>query len=100
MSDEYGSDFITITDDDGKEYELEVLDTLEDGGTVYLALLLEDENAEEDGNLVIMKRIEENGEELLSTLDSDEEIDRIYELFMDQVFADEDEEPEDSEDEV
>ena len=29
MSDEYGSDFISITDEDGKEYELEVLAELE-----------------------------------------------------------------------
>ena len=27
--DQYGSDFITIVDDDGKEYELEVLSSLE-----------------------------------------------------------------------
>lgn len=91
MSEEYGSDFITITDEDGQEYELELLASLEDNGIEYLALLLEDENSEEDGNLVIMKRIEENGEEVLSTLDSDEEVDRIYELFMDQVFEEDDE---------
>ncbi len=96
MSDEYGSDFITITDDEGKEYELEVLATLEVDDTEYLALLLEDESAEEDGNLVIMKRIVEDGEELLSTLDTDEEVDRIYDLFMEQVFS-EDEEDEDAE---
>ena len=29
MADEYGSDFLTIVDEDGKEYELEVLSTLE-----------------------------------------------------------------------
>lgn len=96
MSDEYGSDFITITDDEGKEYELEVLATLEVDDTEYLVLLLEDESAEEDGNLVIMKRIVEDGEELLSTLDTDEEVDRIYDLFMEQVFS-EDEEDEDAE---
>ena len=34
----------------------------------------------------------ENGEELLSTLDSDEELDKVYDLFMEQLMADEDEE--------
>ena len=29
MSEEYGSDFITIVDDDGQEFELEVLDTMD-----------------------------------------------------------------------
>ena len=28
MSEEYGSDFITIVDDDGQEFELEVLDEM------------------------------------------------------------------------
>ena len=40
---------------------------------------------------VILKTIEENGEELLSTLDSDEELDRVYDLFMEQILSDEDE---------
>ena len=29
MAEDYGSDFITIADEDGKEYELEVLTTVE-----------------------------------------------------------------------
>ena len=37
--DQYGSDFITIVDDDGKEYELEVLSTLEYNGCTYLAVI-------------------------------------------------------------
>ena len=37
--DQYGSDFITIVDDDGKEYELEVLSTLEYDGNTYMAVI-------------------------------------------------------------
>ena len=33
--------------------------------------------------------VEENGEELLSTLDSDEEIEEIYNLFMERFFQEE-----------
>ena len=29
MSEEYGANFITVTDDDGNEFELEHLDTIE-----------------------------------------------------------------------
>ena len=47
---------------------------------------------DEEYGLVIMKAIEENGEELLSTLDSDEELDAVYALFMERFFQDEDEE--------
>ena len=46
---------------------------------------------EEEYGLVIMKTVEENGEELLSTLDSDEEIEEVYNLFMERFFEDEDE---------
>ena len=37
MSDEYGSDFISITDEDGKEYELEVLAELEKNVASWLS---------------------------------------------------------------
>lgn len=39
-----------------------------------------------------MKAIVENGEELLSTPDSDEELDMVYNLFMERFFEEEDEE--------
>ena len=39
MSEEYGSDFMTIVDEDGTEYELEVLSTLEYNGCTYLAVI-------------------------------------------------------------
>mgnify|MGYP000650556745 FL=1 len=38
---------------------------------------------------MILKTIEENGEELLSTLDSDEELNAVYDLFMERLFDDE-----------
>lgn len=44
--------------------------------------------------LVILKAIQENGEEILSTLDSDEEIDAVYNEFMKELFAEEEESPE------
>ena len=39
--------------------------------------------------MVILKSIRENGEELLSTLDSEEELTEVYDLFMELLFADE-----------
>ena len=39
MSDEYGNDIITITDDEGNEFVLEHLHTLEYNGTFYMAFL-------------------------------------------------------------
>ena len=39
--------------------------------------------------MVILKSIQENGEELLSTLDSEEELTEVYNLFMETLFEDE-----------
>ena len=45
--DQYGSDFITIVDDDGNEYELEVLSELDYNGCTYLAVVPAGESAEQ-----------------------------------------------------
>ena len=102
MSEEFGPDFITVTDEDGNEFELEHLDTLEYKGNIYMAFFPavegeENENGEfidvdpddEEYGMVILKVIEENGEELFSTLDSEEEEQEVYEKFMERLFADE-----------
>ena len=98
MSEEYGPDFITITDEDGNDIELEFLDALEHNGQTYMAFYpAVEEEADEDGEdygLIILKSIEEDGEELLSTLDSDEELNEVYDLFMERLFAEEEEDGE------
>ena len=106
MEELFGPDFITVTDEDGNEFELELVDSLEHQGVTYYAMfpaVAENEETgepvdvdadDEEYGLVIMKVIEENGEELLSTPDSDEELDTVYNLFMERFF-DEDEETED-----
>ena len=95
MSEDFGPNFITLTDEDGNEIELEYVDAIEVDGQTYMAFFhtVEDEADEakaEDFGLVILKSITENGEELLSTLDSDEELDKVYDLFMEQLMDDED----------
>ena len=95
MSEEFGPTFITVTDEDGNEIVLEFIDALEHDGQVYQAFFpVETEGEEEDpdAGLVILKVIHEDGEDMLSTLDSDEEIDAVYELFMEAIFSDDEEE--------
>lgn len=96
MSEEYGANFITVTDEEGNEFELEHLDTIEFNGTTYMAFFPavsedEEDNDEEELGLILMKVIQENGEEILSTLDSEEETDAVYTEFMKTLFEDEDE---------
>ena len=92
MNEEYGSDFISITDEDGKEYELEVLAELEYEGSRYLALVPADNGEDEDADLEvsILKSVEENGEPLLVTIDDDDELEAVYQALMDLIYEDED----------
>lgn len=95
MSEEFGPTFITVTDEDGKELVLEFVDALEYNGQMYQAFFpaeTEGENEDDsDNGLVILKVIHEDGEDLLSTLDSDEELEAVYEQFMELLFDDEEE---------
>ena len=95
MSEEFGPNFVTLTDDEGNDVELEYVDALEFNGTTYMAFFpvmeedSEEEENEEEYGLVILKSQMENGEEFLVTIDDEEEIDKVYDLFMEQILSDE-----------
>lgn len=93
MSEEFGPTFITVTDEEGNEIVLEFVDALEYNGQIYQAFFPAETEGEDeddpDNGLVILKVIHEDGEDLFSTLDSDEELDAVYELFMESLFSDE-----------
>lgn len=93
MSEEFGNDFITIIDDDGQEFELEILDSMDYNGSTYVAFLPAnmDEN-DPDYGLVILRSVIENGEELFESVDDENELNDVYEHFMVLLFDDEDEE--------
>jgi len=87
MSEEYGSDFITVKDDEGNEFELEHLDTIEYEGQEYMVFLPADmDEDDEDYGLIILKVIEEDGEEILATVDNEEEQQKVYEYYMTVLF--------------
>ena len=90
MNDEFGPNFVTLTDDEGNDIELEYVDALEHNGTTYMAFFpVVEEDSEEEYGLVILKSQMENGEEFLVTIDDEEEIDKVYDLFMEQILSDE-----------
>lgn len=96
MSEEYGPDFITLTDEEGNEFELEHLGTLEHKGNTYMSFVPADmDEDDEDFGLILLKVVEKDGEELLADIDNEEELDEVYEQFMEVLFDDE----EDGEDE-
>lgn len=93
--DQYGSDFITITDDEGKEYELEVLSTLEYNGCTYMAVIPAGDSQDSlQLEVSILKSIEEDGEPILCTIDDEQELEAVYDLIMDSLYAEDSEEEE------
>ena len=93
MADQYGSDFITIVDDDGTEYELEVLSTLEYNGCTYLAVIpAETAQDELELEVSILKSVEEDGEDILCAIEDEEELEAVYDLIMDSLYEEEDDE--------
>lgn len=86
---EYGDDFIVISDEDGNEYELEHLDTIEFEGRIYMAFLPVSENEEDEYEMILFRAVEEDGEELLEIIEDEEEAERVYARFMEQLFDDE-----------
>lgn len=91
MKNEFGSDFMTIQDEDGTEYELEVLSTLEYNGFTYLAVIPAGEESE-NLQVSILKSVEEDGEDILCAIEDDAELEAVYSLIMDELYAEEDEE--------
>ena len=93
--DQYGSDFITITDDEGKEYELEVLSTLEYNGCTYIAVIPAGDSQDTlQLEVSILKSIEEDGEPILCTIDDEQELEAVYDLIMDSLYEEDSEEEE------
>ena len=96
MSEEFGSDFITISDEEGNEFELERLDVIEFEGasyTVFLPADIDNMDADDpDYGFIILKNLEEKGEELFGSVDDEDELNRVYEYYMELLDQAEEEE--------
>ena len=81
-------EYYTLTDEDGNESQFELLSTAElDGKTYYALTELDDKGQEVGDEYVILRLVIENGEEMLESIDDDEEFDRVADYFDDE-FAD------------
>lgn len=92
MSDYYGSDFVTIVDEDGVEYELEILSTLEYNGETYIAVVPADGEDHESLDVSILKSMDEDGEAILCAIEDDEELEAVYSLMMDSLYEEDEDE--------
>lgn len=92
--DQYGSDFLSIVDEDGTEYELEVLSTLEYNGNTYMAVIPAAESQDAlQLEVSILKSVEEDGEPLLCAIEDESELEAVYDLLMDSLYEEDEEEP-------
>ena len=100
--DNYDPDIVTVVDDDGVEHEFEVLDRIEnDDDKKYVAMIpvYTDEEAllEDSGELIILRVIEDGGETVLEPIEDEDEFNEIGRIFEDRLsemfdFSDEEEE--------
>ena len=92
MSEEFGDNFVTMVDENGEEFVLELLETIDYKDASYTAFLPADlnENDPDYGLVLLRNAVDENGEEVYDTIDDDDELDEVYEQFMRILFDDED----------
>ena len=83
----YDESVYTWTDEDGNEEEFVLLGSAEIDEKIYLALVPAAQADSEDGEYVILRQDkDENGEDLLVTIDDDDEFDKVADLFEDELF--------------
>ena len=90
MSENFDMDIVSVVDDDGVEHSFEELDRIEtEEGRKYVALLpVYDDEAEildDDGDVLILKVIEEDGESYLIQIEDEKEFNEIGNIFEDRL---------------
>ena len=97
-------DVFTLTDEEGNESQLELLGKLELEGCMYVALIPFE--GEDDEYVILKISTDDEGNEILLTIDEDEEFDKVADAFedsfmgeydLDDDISDEDDAEEDTE---
>lgn len=82
---EYTPELFELIDDEGNKKNFELIDAVELDGEQYFAMVpaIEDDDfLNADCDLVILKSIEDNGEEILASIDDDDEFDKVSAFFL------------------
>ena len=86
----FGNDIITLTDDEGKNYEFEIVDAIETDDGRYLAMIpyFSDPKykLDDSGELDLVKVFEhENGDEYFEDMADDDEYETVADLFINRL---------------
>ena len=85
---EFQEEYYILTDEEGNELKFEVIGSAEINGTMYYAMIPVDDQPEEEDvyEYVILKsETDEDGEEVLVTIDDDDEFDDVADYFDDML---------------
>lgn len=89
MDENYNPDIVSVVDEDGVEHTFEELDRIETDDARYVALLPVYDEAEEiledDGELIILKVSEEDGETYLEPIEDEDEFQEIGSIFEERL---------------
>ena len=89
--------FIDLTDEEGNNFKLEIVGDVEYEGELYRVFLPTDMDEEDpDYGFIILKSVMNGDEELLDSVDDEELLEKVYAVYMEEVFGD-DEDEEDGE---
>ena len=90
MSEEiFDPEIFTLTDEEGNESDFELIASQEIDGATYVALVPYTEtnkDAEVQDYVVLKLEADEKGEDLLVTIDDDDEFEKVAEIFEDMLF--------------
>lgn len=76
-------EFYTLTDEDGNESRFELIGSVEMNDNVYYALIPEQES---DEYVILKLTKDDSGEDILITIEDDDEFDKVADFFEDELF--------------
>lgn len=88
---EYQPDLFTLEDEDGNEETFELIDVVKEEDTTYYALIPQQsdpDNLEEDDYFVILKQDDNDPDGMLVSIEDESELDRLAEIFIQRLYAD------------
>ncbi len=74
---------VVLLDDKGQEVHFDHLMTFDHEGERYIALLPLDDVDLEEGEVVILRVVQENGEDVYRTIESEVLLEEVFDTFMD-----------------
>ena len=87
--------FVDITDEEGNNFKLEIVGEVEYEDDLYRVFLPTDIDEDDpDYGFIILKCTQVGDEEMLDSVDDEELLEKVYAIYMEEIFNDEEDEDE------